>query len=87
MARLFLPTQLKSLAGGAMFVDLPGQTVGQVLDALNEQYPGTRQRLCDQNRLKPGTAVTVDGQIATLGLRQAVTPDAEIHILPAIGGG
>jgi hypothetical protein len=32
-------------------------------------------------------AVSVDGEIAILGLLERVSDDSEIHFVPAIGGG
>jgi hypothetical protein len=37
--------------------------------------------------LRPGLSVAVNGTVATLGLLQQVPAGAEVHFLPAIGGG
>ncbi len=64
-----------------------GASVHQVIDDLEERFPGIKDRLCDGDELKPGLTVAVDTQVASLGLRQSVSEDIEIQILPEIGGG
>jgi molybdopterin synthase sulfur carrier subunit len=68
-------------------VCIPGKTVRDVIEQLEQKYPGAKDRLCSGEKLKPGIAVTVDGAISPLGLRQPLGADAELHFLPAIGGG
>ena len=64
-----------------------GATIGAVIDALDAAHPGLRERVCDGATLRPGIAVVVDGETATLGLLEPVRPDSELHIVPAIAGG
>jgi molybdopterin synthase sulfur carrier subunit len=54
---------------------------------LETRYPGLRDRLCDNDELRPGIAVAVDGHVTSRGLLQKVQPTSEVHFLPAIGGG
>ena len=42
-----VPTQLRSLSGGASEVTVEGQTVGEVLGALEKAHPGFHGRLFD----------------------------------------
>lgn len=87
MPTVWIPAQMRSLTGGQETVQVPGQTVRQIIDELERLYPGIRDRLCMADQLRPGIAVAVDTQVATRGLRQAVSENSEIHFLPAIGGG
>ena len=87
MPRVFVPRQMQSLVGGYESVEVNGTTVAQVIEQLERQFPGVRDRLCDGANLRPGLSVSADGQLCTLGLRQPIDPNAEIHFLPAIGGG
>jgi molybdopterin synthase sulfur carrier subunit len=87
MATVWVPALLRELAGGRDTVTVPGTTVRHVIDALERDYPGTRDRLCAGDGLRPGVAVAVDGQLARLGLLEPVREDSEVHFLPAIGGG
>ncbi len=84
---VFIPPPLRALTGGLDSLRAPGATVGAVIDALESRFPGMRARLCDGDRLRPGVAVAVGTELATLGLLQPVPSGSEIHFLPAISGG
>lgn len=68
---------------------MAGETVRQVIEALEEHFPGVKARLYDTDRdaLVRGIAVSVDGISGELGLLETVAPDAEVHFLVAIAGG
>ena len=87
MPRVFLPTMLREIAGGASELEASGATVRALLDDLEQQHPGLKARLCDGDRLRSNLAVAVDGQVEPLGLLARVAPDAEVHFVPAISGG
>ena len=87
MALVWIPPLLRSLTAGHKQVSVPGATVGQVIDALDVQFPGMKARLVSGDRLMPGIAIAVDGTTGTLGLLETVQDTSEIQILPAIGGG
>lgn len=87
MPTVFIPPLLKPLTGDIERVEADAQTVRELIDELDRQFPGLRDRLCDDGDLKPGLTVAVDGNVSPLGLLQRVQPDSEIHFLPAIGGG
>uniref|UniRef100_A0A7C4LL12 MoaD/ThiS family protein n=1 Tax=Schlesneria paludicola TaxID=360056 RepID=A0A7C4LL12_9PLAN len=87
MPRAFIPPLLRDLTGDRTEVTVEGATVRQVIDALEQQFPGIKARLCDQDALRPGLIVAVGSSIATGGLRAKVGPDDEVHFLPALGGG
>lgn len=87
MALVWIPPLLRDLTGGRETATGPGANVGQVIEALERQFPGVRDRLCPGGVLRPGLAVIVDGQVGRFGLLEAAGPDSEIHFLPAIAGG
>ena len=84
---VYIPPLLRPLTGGAEQVGVSAQTVRGAIDELDAQHPGLRGRLCQGEGLKPGLTVAVDGRVSSLGLRQKVRENSEIHFLPAIGGG
>ncbi|MCB0079980.1 MAG: hypothetical protein KDE47_03575 [Caldilineaceae bacterium] len=47
MATLFVPTPLRRLTGGASKVEVQGDNIGALLQALDQQYPGVNERLLD----------------------------------------
>lgn len=87
MAKVFIPASLRSLADGTREIDLPGETVRDVVWALEARYPSLVGRLREGDSLRPGLCVAIDTRVSIQGLRQAVTPACEVHFLPAIGGG
>lgn len=78
---------LRGLCGGERIVEVPGQTVRQVIDSLEGRCPGIRDRLVEDGDLRPELAIAVDGETTQIGLMQPVGEQSEVHILPALGGG
>jgi hypothetical protein len=78
---------LRNLTGGLSTVEAAGTTVREIIDNLEVRWPGLRGRLTDGDRLLPNLSVAVDGEISTLGLREAVGPASEVHFVTAIRGG
>ena len=87
MARVFIPTMLQSMTGGVKQVDFPASTVRQVIDQLDGLYPGMKDRLVEEGRIRSNLAVAVDGEVARMGLLEKVGENSEVHFVPAIGGG
>ncbi len=87
MPTVFVPPLLRELTGGQQQVEVAGKNVRQVIDNLEERFPGVRERLCSGNDLKPGLTVVVGSHVSSLGLLQKVNEDSEVHFLPAVGGG
>ena len=87
MAQVFIPPSLRQHTGGETSVKLDGSSAREILDRLDEQFPGIKSRLCEGGHLKPGLAVAVDSRISDLGLMQAVGEDSEVHFVSAVGGG
>jgi len=87
MPVVYIPAPLRTLTGGETKVTVEGGTLSEVLDRLDELYPGLKNRLVDGERMASGMAVFVDGATPTTGLRTKLSPDAEIYFAPAIAGG
>ena len=87
MARVFIPAQLRPLSDGQSEIELRGTTLRQIVDGLEEAFPGIRERLCAGDDIAPALQVSIDGALTARGLLAPVGPDSEIHFLPAIGGG
>jgi molybdopterin synthase sulfur carrier subunit len=78
---------MRDLTGGQERVVVEGATVRRIINNLETSYPGMKARLVDNDRIIPGMAVIVDGEVSRLGLLQRVSEESEVHFLPAIGGG
>jgi molybdopterin synthase sulfur carrier subunit len=87
MPIVFIPAQLKSLTGGVSQVEMEADNVRQVIEQLEAQFPGIRDRLCDGDQLAPTLQVSVDSSMGARGLRTPVAKAREVHFLPVIGGG
>jgi molybdopterin synthase sulfur carrier subunit len=87
MAVVWIPPLLRDLTAGRETISVPGTTVRQLIEALEQSFPGIQQRLCDGDSLRSGIAVAVDSDVARLGLAQPVGESSEVHFLPSIGGG
>lgn len=87
MPTVFIPPPLRDLTSGVAEIAVDGETIRQVVEALDRQFPGLKQRLCRGDSLAPGLQVSVDHVMTTRGLRAAVRPGSEVHFLPVIGGG
>ena len=89
MVEVWIPTRMQTLTDGKQIVQVEGATVRQLINNLEKQYPGTKDRLYDpdEDELLPGVAVIVDGETSQLGLLERLNESSEVHFLPAIGGG
>jgi molybdopterin synthase sulfur carrier subunit len=87
MATVFIPALLRKLTGGKDRVQAQGNSVWEVVDNLERQFPGIRERIVQGNDLAPSLAVSVDGEVVPTRLLEPVQEASEIHFLPAIGGG
>ena len=87
MVQVSIPSALRNLTGGETSFEFPASTVREILAALDEQFPGLSTRLADPDRLRPGLAVSVDGEIVAAGIEAKVKPDSDVCFTAAIGGG
>src|SRR4051794_5303323 len=87
MARVFIPAQLRDLTGGEATVEVAGVTVRELVEVLEQRFPGMRQRLCASGELSPVLQVSIDGQFSRRGLDARVQATSEAHFLPVFGGG
>ena len=87
MPLVWIPTQFQRFTGGKSQVRVEGATVRQVIESLEAAYPGIRERLCEEGRVRPEIAVAIDSEITTEGMRAQVGPQSEVTFLPAIAGG
>lgn len=66
--------------------EVVGQSVADLLTALDGSIPGLRDRLVEAGpRLRPHINVFVDGTPADLAT--PVAPGAVVHVIPAVSGG
>lgn len=90
MARVRIPTPLRKYTQGQEAVTVSAATVAALIDALEAQHPGLRERILDE---KGGVRRFVNifvGEDDIRFLKQLDTPvsdTSEVSIVPAIAGG
>ena len=84
---VFIPPLLRSLAGGAECVVVAPGTLREVIEAINGQHTGLRNRLLTGDEIRPDLSVSVNDTVISRGLAEPVPPGCEVHFLPALGGG
>jgi molybdopterin synthase sulfur carrier subunit len=85
-----VPTQLRTLTGGASEVAVDGSTVGEALKALDAAHPGFGERLFDdagQLRRFVNIFLTDEDVRFLDGLNTPVSDGQTLSIVPAVAGG
>lgn len=85
-----IPTQLRTLTGGANEVSVDGSTVGEALKALDSAHHGFAERLFDESgELRRFVNVFLaDEDVRFLdGLATPIADGQTLSIVPAVAGG
>ena len=85
-----IPTQLRTLTGGAGQAEVEGSTVGEALKALDAAHPGMSDRLFDANgELRRFVNVFLAEEDVRFleGLATPVAAGQTLSIVPAVAGG
>ena len=90
MSTVYIPAVLRPNVGGVKSLDIGGDSIRGVVDALVEQHPGLKtQLLTDEGDLNRFVNVYVNGKDVRYlaGLDTPVAPTDEVRLLPAMAGG
>ena len=85
-----IPTPLRAVTNGQDKASVEGETLTQVIDNLESQYTGIRERLCDESgNLRHFVNIYVNGEDVRFleGLGTAISSGDEVSIVPAVAGG
>lgn len=85
-----IPTPLRAVAKGNANVQAKGETIGDVIGDLEQQFPGLRERLVDESgELRRFINIYVNQEdIRFLDNQATALKDGdEVAIVPAIAGG
>jgi sulfur-carrier protein len=85
-----IPTPLQRLTGDQGEVQAPAGTVASIISSLESQFPGLKERLCDDSgKLRRFVNVYVnDEDIRFQDNEETEVPEGgEVSIIPAIAGG
>lgn len=89
-ATLYVPTPLRKLTGGKSKVAVAASTVAELIDRMEAESPGFRERVLDSDgEIKRFINVFVNGaDVRTLqGKATPVKDNDEVSIIPAMAGG
>lgn len=87
---VLIPTPLRKYTSGEARVQATGATVGEVIDALESQFPGIKERVSEPDgEIRRFVNVFVNGENARQldGASTSVKAGDEIGIIPAMAGG
>jgi sulfur-carrier protein len=82
-----IPRSMQVYAHDMEVVRAGGKNVRALINNLEKNFPGLKNALMKEEKLKPGLAIMVDGEISRLGVLQPLSEDNEVVFIPAISGG
>ncbi len=85
-----IPTPLQKLTGNQAEVESQGKTVGGLIEDLEKNYPGIKERICDEKgKVRRFINIYVNEEdVRFLKGDNTPTKDGdEVSIIPAIAGG
>lgn len=90
MATVKIPTPLRATTADLDTVQGSGDDLISVIENLESQFPGIRERLLDENNeLRRFVNIFINGDDVRFldGLNTSITASDEISIVPAVAGG
>jgi sulfur-carrier protein len=88
--RVRVPTPLRRFTRGSEEVGANGATIGAVVEDLERQFPGIKEKLCDdEGRVRRFVNIYLNGDDIRFlqNLETGVKDGDELSIVPAIAGG
>ena len=85
-----IPTPLRRVTNGLDKASVDGDNLVQIIDSLEAQYPGMRERLCDESGdLRHFVNIYINGEDVRFleGLETSISAGDEVSIVPAVAGG
>jgi sulfur-carrier protein len=84
-----IPTILRTYTSGEKAVDASGTTLAELIDDLEANHSGIKERLIDDGDLRRFVNVYVNDEDVrfTGGLETAVSDGDQVVVLPAVAGG
>ena len=88
--RVRIPTPLRAMTKGSADVQVTADTVGDLIEDLERQFPGMRERLVEESgEIRRFINIYVNQEDIRFlqGSKTAVKQGDEVSIVPAIAGG
>ncbi len=87
MVTVWIPALLRDLTQGKEQVKIQASTIKEVIDNLNALYPGFKDRLFKEDKLRSDITILIDGEVTYDRLRQKVFDNNEVFFVPTMAGG
>ncbi|MCH7927252.1 MAG: MoaD/ThiS family protein [Deltaproteobacteria bacterium] len=90
MPSVRIPTPLRRLTGEKDEVDINASNVAELIEELENQFPGIKERLCDENgEVRRFINLYVNNEDIRFldGVSTGLNKDDIVSIIPAIAGG
>ena len=90
IATVRIPTPLRKVTNGEDKASVEGNTMSEVVEALENQFPGLKDRICEPTgELRSFVNVYINGEDIRFvdGMSSSVASGDEISIVPAVAGG
>jgi molybdopterin converting factor small subunit len=84
-----IPTILRSYTDGAKTVEAAGSTLAELIDSVEADHPGLKDRLVDNGTLRRFVNIYVNDEDVRFlgGLRAELADGDSVTVLPAVAGG
>jgi molybdopterin synthase sulfur carrier subunit len=85
-----IPAPLRKVTNDKDRVEVEAENLADMVDAMEEQYPGIKERLLDESgELRHFVNIYVNGEDVQFldGLQTAIADSDEVSIVPAVAGG
>jgi molybdopterin synthase sulfur carrier subunit len=85
-----IPTPLRRFTGGAEEISADGATVAALVEDLERNHPGLKERICDEGgKVRRFVNIFVNGDDIRFlnNLETVIKAGDEVSIVPAIAGG
>ncbi len=85
-----IPTPLRRVTNGQDKVEIDGDTLGQIIEAMDSSYPGFKDRLVDEDgEIRYFVNIYLNGEDVRFlqGMETTTKTGDELSIVPAVAGG
>ena len=85
-----IPTPLRRMTNGQVQVEMESADLGELVDKLNGEFPGFKDRLIDENgELRYYVSIYLNGEDVRFldGMSTTTNEGDEVSIVPAVAGG
>jgi MoaD family protein len=90
MAKIRIPTPLRKLTNDQEIVETNGANLADAIDALEKDYPGIKDRICDEaGQIRRFVNIYVNGEDVRFldNVNTKLDAGDEVSIVPAVAGG